>query len=218
MQDKIEKAIEVIKEATNLLLLEDWEYAQIGVKEWAVPREDYLFAVSQLHKFEGSVPCIINFRSTPIGSEIEITLDFPPELAKFKYIPEYTNTLRTIRVPVVKGGKFIYEKLQNTLPEFYAGYKKAYSLYRGEIELKKLKLTLIKRLAGIFKLDLGELDYEKNEHEFSTNIERKSIGTTIQLNVKTDSSHNVALNLKNLTEEESVKILLFLHTKNSRHL
>jgi hypothetical protein len=218
MQDKIEKAIESIKEATNLLLLDGWEYAQIGVKEWAVPREEYLFAVSQLHKFEGSLPCIINFRSTPIGSEIEVTLDFPPELDKFKYIPEYTNTVRTIRVPVIKGGKFIYEKLKSTLPEFYEGYKKAYSLYRGEIELKKLKLTLIKRLAEIFNVELGELDYEKSEHEFSALIERKSIGPTIQIGVKTDSSHNVSLNLKNLTEEEGVKILLFLHTKNSRHL
>lgn len=216
MSIKLDEAIQVITTASELFKKDGWDFEQIGIKEWAVPREEWSFAVATLTMFEGSLPCFIKFRSTPVGSELEVQLEYPPELNKFKYLPEYANIVRQLRVPVAKGGEFLYEKFKATVATFLVGFKKAYQLYRGEIELKKLKLTVIKRLAGIFKVDLGELDCEKQEQEFSAVLERKSIGPTIQIRVKTDEAHNVKLELNNLTEEEGVKILSFLYGKNAR--
>lgn len=217
MNIKLNEAIKVISEISELFKKDGWDFAQIGIKEWAIPREEWSFAVATLHKFEGALPCILSLRSTPVGSELEVQLEYPPELNKFKYLPEYANLLRQIRIPVAKGGEFVYEKFKDTAFKFFLGFQKAYHLYRGEIELKKLKLTVIKRLASIFKIDLGELDYEKPDQEFSAVIERKTIGPTIQIKVKTDETHNIKLELNNLTEEEGVKILSFLYGKNARN-
>lgn len=218
MSTNIEKELDLIKSVCNRLLSEGWQYAKLGIKARANPREENGFAVATLHKFDQNAkfPCIIEFKSSPVGGEIEISYEFPPELAKYKYLPEYTNILRQFKAPIAKGIDHLQKEIDKNINIFYSGYLQAYSLYKGEEDVKKLKGSVIKRLASIFKLDLGDLNPDRDEHYFNAEIVRKSIGATITLTARTDKFHNIDLVLKNLNEEEAAKILSFLHKKNAR--
>ena len=222
MNERTQKNINVLKPVCEKLIAEGWVYARLGnplfavSKEFAEPREENSFTVATLHKFEGKIPCIIDFRSSSVGGEIEVKFEYPRELDKYKKLPEYAGLLRQTKVPIAKGSDYLYEQIQKNIHQFLNGYRKAYDLFIGEADLKKLKLTVIRRLGEIFGLDLGALNPEHDHLSFTCTQERKDIGPTIEISTTVDSNHNISLQLKNLNEEEAQKILFYLRKKNKR--